>query len=318
MFKLKNNGNTLDGIKAITTLDASTQTSTLNLSKFVNKFTNEQINTQLNDNFQSTPFEQQEKSDHRYDYNLPSKALIINDLEAAPQMIVNELESALPLTPLMISGALSPAHVNNKMQQNKKMEIDPTPNYSKVNLHEPKDVQCIDLCPPEDIRKNNTDAKLWTKAEHMKYWMHSQVPSPELAANEPTVLGRMRQLDISFLKPEDFQKCLNRRDSKESNDYSLNWCPKAVEPSLSYLQCTSKESMILNSTALKNMNDEQLTKVAKHTYQGSDSTSRARYKKTHQQEAICSRELTVYGIPANDLSKSSIQYLEKNRLVHDK
>ena len=98
------------------------------------------------------------------------------------------------------------------------------------------------------------------------------------------------------------------------------WGPKAAEPSIvSDPQRTSNESLLLNSAALKYLNDEQLTKVAKSTHQRSENSSRApRSNIPITPEMIRPTELTMYGIPENEISKSTIEYLEKNRLVREK
>jgi hypothetical protein len=120
-----------------------------------------------------------------------------------------------------------------------------------------KEVKCLDLYPTEDIRRGIHDYKKQKEAEQMKFCGQIMMTSNDVKVNEPTVLGRAREMGISFLKPEDFQKdCLNSRVSEEVKDYALMWYPKAAEPSLlSKPQRTSNESLLLNSAALKYLSD---------------------------------------------------------------
>ena len=180
------------------------------------------------------------------------------------------------------------------------------------------EVKCVDLCPPEDIRKSINDnkraqAEQLTPPRNLKPFHHPKV-------TEPTVIRTMRKLDISFLKEEDFQQP-NTKSGKtnEMDDYSMMWYPKAAEPSVaSYQQCTSAESLLLNSTALKTLDDEHLTHVAKCTHQESENRLKLQRSNKNFYRENKPSELTVYGIPENNLSNSTIQYLKKNELMQKK
>ena len=242
----------------------------------------------------------------------------------ATGIIVNDLEQAPPAAALRVSDAYSCSGIDEKV----KSKADPptTLRHSNDfnNCASNKDIKCIDLCPPEDIRNTSDEYHIYssTKQDHrIRQYALSQKSQQNLNINEPTIIGRMKQLDISFLKPEDIQT--NHATSTrgvENNDYSLMWHPKAAEPSIaSFAGCTSKESLILNSTALKSLNDEQLTQVAKHTNRA--NVNKPKSIMTNGPKGLdvnTATEMTLYGLPEKDLTKSTIQYLEKNRLVYEK
>ena len=97
-----------------------------------------------------------------------------------------------------------------------------------------------------DIRKNIND---FQNVPHDVYFDNRpSVGNNQIQVNEPTVLQRMRQLDISFLTAEDFNnKGPKSPKSKVIDDCSRMFWPKAAQFSEpSYSQCTSKESMIQN------------------------------------------------------------------------
>ena len=75
---------------------------------------------------------------------------------------------------------------------------------------------------------------------------------------------------------------------------------------------------MLNSAALKYLNDEHLTQVAKNSPQPNKHFLAAITPNVLTEQMIRPAELTAYGIPENELSKSTIQYLETNHLVGKK
>ena len=72
--------------------------------------------------------------------------------------------------------------------------------------------------------------------------------------------------------------------------------------------------MIQNSTALKNLNDEQLTLLAKTRMPDKENYRYSSNPKFNHDDIMKPSELTQYGISEKNLSQSTIQYLEKNRL----
>ena len=242
----------------------------------------------------------------------------------ATGMIVNDLEQAPPAAAFQVSDAYSCSGIDEKV----KSKADPTMTLRHSNdfnnCASNKDIKCIDLCPPEDIRNTSDEYHIYSSTkqdQRIRQYALSQKSQQNLDINEPTIIGRMKQLDISFLKPEDIQTnhAASTRGT-ENNDYSLMWHPKAAEPSIaSFAGCTSKESLILNSTALKSLNDEQLTQVAKHTNRANVNTPKSiMIKGPKGLNVNTATEMTLYGLPEKDLTKSTIQYLEKNRLVYEK
>ena len=306
--------------KPVTTSNASTQTFSPYLPHPVAKITKDhkvlqQIGTRLSPSFVQLEEDIQEKS-HNFQY----QPIIINDLEAATPIIVNDLEtSPVILSHHPSSDIYQPVDMGNMMGRAMHSNTRRKSNSEKELLDPSKEVKCVDLCPPEDIRKSINDNKRAQAGYLLPPRQSKNLHDPK--DREPTAMGRMRDLGISFLKAEDFQQTNSKlTKGQEVDDYSMMWHPRAAEPSVaSYQQCTSAESLVLNSTALKYLDDEQLTRVAKNTIQARDnSTKLHRANINVAREAIRSSELTVYGIPENKLSNSTIQYLKKNELMQHK
>ena len=284
----------------------STQTCSIPSYKYVQTLTPEKNEMQSKEEKSTTSFVKLE-GDSSKEYNKRTPPIIVNDLESAPPI----------LTPIERSGIYSPGrNFGRGATQNRPCIV----NTNVVDLPPAtaKEIKCVDLCPTEDIRKGTNEYKKKQEAEQLEYLRLATVTSNDVQVNEPTVIRRVREMGISFLKPEDFQKDnINSRVSEEVN--SLMWYPKAAERSIvSDTLRTSNESLLLNSAALKYLDDAQLTKVAT-THQRSEQSSNVLKSNTPiTSEMIRPTELTMYGIPENDLTNSTIEYLEKNRLVREK
>ena len=231
------------------------------------------------------------------------------NLDAVP-IIVNDLEIAPPRLTSFESNHTKQREDIDQRPTEKRFSVETGPDIIDMS----KDIKCVDLCPPEDIRKNINDFQNVPHDVHFDN--RPSVGNNQIQVNEPTVLQRMRQLDISFLTAEDFNnKGPKSPKSKVIDDCSRMFWPKAAQFSEpSYSQCTSKESMIQNSNALKHLSDEQLTLLARHR-----TPEREKYNNTARQkfgpgDIMKQSELTQYGISEKNLSKSTIQYLERNKL----
>ena len=261
------------------------------------------------DKKESISFVQLEENDPRNEYNLRDPPIIVNNLETAPPI----------LTPLEPSGINCPATGNISATVSHNEHCRMSPDLMNLRPKRNKDIRYIDLCPPEDIRKSINDNKE-NEIEHNAL-RQARGPTQDVNVNEPTVLGRVRQMGISFLQPQDLQKSASDfRGDEQAKDYSLMWYPKAAAPSiLTDPQKTSNESLLLNSAALRYLNDEQLTTVAKHTHLRREESSKVPKSNMPITPAMIKpTELSMYGIPENELSKSTIEYLEKNHLVREK
>ena len=111
-------------------------------------------------------------------------------------------------------------------------------------------IVCQDLCPPENI-----DAIIQEFKESRK--TPDKVPENLERKGEPSIFGRLRDMGVSFIRPSDIR--VGSRVGEVST-----WHPTAAEPSfISTTESTSDYSLMLNSAALKHLDDEQLTHVAK-------------------------------------------------------
>ena len=72
--------------------------------------------------------------------------------------------------------------------------------------------------------------------------------------------------------------------------------------------------MIQNSNALKHLSDEQLTLLARHRTPDREKYNNASRQNFATNDIMKQSELTQYGISEKNLSKSTIQYLERNKL----
>lgn len=246
-----------------------------------------------------------EKNGDDRSYSCSSQSLDVVGVEATG-IIVNDLEQAPPAAALRVSDAYSCSGIDEKVKS--KADQPTTLRHSNDfnNCASNKDIKCIDLCPPEDIRNTSDEYHIYSSTkpdQRIRQYALPQKSQQNLVINEPTIIGRMKQLDISFLKPEDIQtnQAASTRGT-ENSDYSLMWHPKAAEPSIaSFAGCTSKESLILNSTALKSLNDEQLTQVAKHTNRANVNTPKSTMRKGPKGlDVNTAAEMTLYGLPVKD------------------
>lgn len=237
-------------------------------------------------------------------------------------IVVTELDTAPPiLTPLGASGG--------RYQSDKPPDADspkqttPFRVTSELPLIQKKENKYKDLCPPEDINKMINDYKKRTEAKQIQLENEGADSVNAFTQDyEPTVLRRVKQMGISFLKAEDFQSdpMDSPEDNKGNNDYSMMWHPRAAGLSTiaSNIQGTSDESLMLNSAALKYLNDEHLTQLAKNSPQANKCFQAAITPNVLTEHVIRPTDLSAYGIPETDLSKSTIQYLETNHLVGKK
>ena len=288
--------------------DASTQTSAPPSPKIIGEGSLNYMAQQLNSSSACLfPVEVTQKDNNcETNHNFP------DELRNAVPIIVNDMETAPPrLTSFDSNEVYKNVDMYNDNVRAKKVSNPINQNYDIIDVS--KEVKCVDLCPPVDIRKNINDFNNIPQDTHSR----PSAPNDPIQINDPTVLQRMRQLDISFLTADDF----NRKEPKSpkhpnTDDYSRMWWPKAVPFSApSYSQFTSKESMIQNSTALKHLTDEQLTKLAKHRIPDRENCNYTPKTNLGHNEFMRPSELTEYGISERNLSQSTIQYLEKNRLT---
>ena len=231
------------------------------------------------------------------------------NLDAVP-IIVNDLEIAPPRLTSFESNHTKQREDIDQRPTEKRFSVETGPDIIDMS----KDIKCVDLCPPEDIRKNINDFQNVPHDVHFDN--RPSVGNNQIQVNEPTVLQRMRQLDISFLTAEDFNnKGPKSPKSKVIDDCSRMFWPKAAQFSEpSYSQCTSKESMIQNSNALKHLSDEQLTLLARHRTPDREKYNNGSRQNFRNNDITKQSELTQYGISEKNLSKSTIQYLERNKL----
>ena len=246
------------------------------------------------------------KNDHNRESIQPDELkhdapITVNDLEIAPPRLTSFNSNEIYIK-------------DNSLEERQRIHnisIERNANFNPIDMS--NEVKCVDLCPPEDIRKNINDFKNIPQEIRIRDRPLSR--NEQVQVLEPTILQRTRQLGISFLTPEDFNKKSEASPKNNHDDYSCMFLPKAAQfcsPSIS--QFTSKESMIQNSTALKNLNDEQLTLLAKTRMPDKENYRYSSNQKFTHDDIMKPSELTQYGISEKNLSESTIQYLEKNRL----
>jgi len=157
---------------------------------------------------------------------------------------------------------------------------------------EHKNVICRDLAPPEDIDKIISDHEKKTRGMR--------------EAPEPSMIGRLRNMGISFIKPSDLNT-QERRTTGSAEAMSI-WHPRATEPSLlSTTESTSEFSLMLNSAALKYLSDEQLAHVAMRNSGASVAGPVA--VGAASSDGDVSRH---GGLPDEDLSFAAKRYLNQN------
>ena len=288
--------------------DASTQTSAPPSPKRSQELLRNSTERQHIRNSNSLSFFQVEdsKNDHNRESFRP------NELKYDAPITVNDLEIAPPrLTSFNANEVYLKDNSAEERQRIHNISIERNANFNHIDT--PNEVKCVDLCPPEDIRKNINDFKNVPQEIHVRNRPLSRNEQAQVL--EPTILQRTRQLGISFLTPEDFNQKSEASPKNNQDDYSCMFLPKAAQfCSPSYSQFTSKESMIQNSTALKNLNDEQLTLLAKTRMPDKENYRYSSNPKLTHDDIMKPSELTQYGISEKNLSESTIQYLEKNRL----
>lgn len=108
---------------------------------------------------------------------------------------------------------------------------------------------------------------------------------------------RLRDMGVSFISKEDLYP--RKEDKKETSV----WYPQAMDPFQNgpSVASTSDYSLMINSAALKYLNDAQLTQVAR--------------KSPHSNVSFEPANVTRYGLPEHNISQSTRQFLSSNDLT---
>ena len=189
-----------------------------------------------------------------------------------------------PLAPAAIEDGISFVQLNDLAAESRECSVasegrviqekilKETEEIKVVPLSSPE-VICKDLAPPEDI--------------------HKMLDDHELKIHEPSMIGRLREMGVSFIQPKDLQQPARAARS----DVSM-WHPTAAEPSvLSHTETTTDFSLMLNSAALKYLDDRQLTEVA-------------------SRGSVASSSNDTYGLPENEMSMATKDFLQRNKLLN--
>lgn len=153
--------------------------------------------------------------------------------------------------------------------------------------------------------------------EEQQYPSHVSIeqktPPVKYTDKQVETLDRFKQMGVSFLTKEDlFPSTSTSADRNSLSDASL-WHPRAEnpfenQPSYSGMVTTSTSdySLMINSAALKYLNDAQLTHVA--------MTSPKNHKSKESVD-LTPANVTLYGLPENNLSMATKEFLQQNHLV---
>ena len=156
------------------------------------------------------------------------------------------------------------------------------------------EIQCHDIQPVQDLDQ---------LIGHFGNF-NAACKEPELTVATEESCGevrRLKEMGVSFISKEDLYPN-NKKDDKEL-DPSM-WYPQAVDP---FLNCpsvtsTSDYSLMINSAALKYLNDAQLTHVAKKSPQNMMSSP------------LEPANVTRYGLPEHNISKATRDFLSAHDL----
>lgn len=85
----------------------------------------------------------------------------------------------------------------------------------------------------------------------------------------------------------------------------------SVTPSIN-----TEESLDMNSMALKYLDDNMLSRLARTSGGGVDSRRQHKEKDAMAVGGVGSAGLTMHGLPESHLTATTMQFLESNRMVH--
>lgn len=166
----------------------------------------------------------------------------------------------------------------------------PAPQFEEDDDDDDDDqIQCRDVQPVDDLDE------LIGQFGNIH---HQEVKQPEALAKEESCVEvrRLRDMGVSFISKEDLYP---KKDEKKETSI---WYPRAMDPGqVSSVASTSDYSLMINSAALKYLNDAQLTQVAR--------------KSPHSNVSFEPANVTRYGLPEHNISQSTRHFLSSNDLT---
>jgi hypothetical protein len=143
--------------------------------------------------------------------------------------------------------------------------------------------------------------------QHLDLTKNDETLRPKEAAKEVdcNAIKRLRQMEVSFLTKEDIFP--TRSEAKMSNDPS-SWYPQATDPFQNNppVTSTSDYSLMLNTAALKYLDDAQMTHIAMKS---------PRNEKKKKLSSLEPANVTLYGLPENTMSIATRDFFSNNQFM---
>ena len=176
------------------------------------------------------------------------------------------------------------------------------PNFAQETIENfgEDEIVCQDVEPFENIEElyaNFRNVNVTEYPDNDKMGKNVNIPKEESCIE----VQRLKDLGVSFISKEDLYP--NRKDEPKKADFDPSlWYPQAVDPFQNpTVNTTTDYSLMINSAALKYLNDAQLTQVAQKSPQNASTLEPA--------------NVTRYGLPEGTMSVSTREYFLKNDLM---
>ena len=124
---------------------------------------------------------------------------------------------------------------------------------------------------------------------------------------------RLRDMGVSFIRKEDlFPVPEDRKNRKPEVDEASGWYYPKTVASTTKTPNTSEYSLMINSAALKYLNEAQLAHIALKSPQNNQTGSGSR------NQPVPDANVTRFGLPEDNVSQATYEFLTKNRLEQNK